>query len=111
MFNVERGHARQPEIERVHPCFPFNPDTWLREEPTDSPSPLQQMHDLETLQRANADVIVIGTPVDLRRLLRLNKPAVRLTYELEERSTPGLADRLRALSAAQPARGGPPSSA
>ncbi len=65
---------------------------------------LQQMRDLEeTLQRANAEVIVIGTPVDLRRVLRLNKPAVRVTYELEERSRPGLADLLRAWSAAQPA--------
>jgi len=50
----------------------------------------------ETLRRADADVIVIGTPVDLRRMVRLNKPAVRVTYELEERSSPGLGDLLRA---------------
>jgi len=56
-----------------------------------------QLRELEeTLHRADADVIVIGTPVDLRRMLRLNKPAVRVTYELEERSSPTLGDFVRA---------------
>jgi len=48
----------------------------------------------ETLARAEADVVVIGTPVDLRRVLRLERPAVRVTYELAERTTPTLADLL-----------------
>jgi hypothetical protein len=42
---------------------------------------------------------VIGTPVDLRRLLRLAKPAVRVSYTWEQRSGPPLevlaAERLR----------------
>ncbi len=51
----------------------------------------QQIRDLEaTLERAEADVVVIGTPVDLRRLLRLNKPAVRVTYAWEQRAGPPL---------------------
>ncbi|HEV8338522.1 MAG TPA: cyclic 2,3-diphosphoglycerate synthase [bacterium] len=48
----------------------------------------------ETLARTEADVVVIGTPVDLRRVLRLGRPAVRVTYELAERATPTLADLL-----------------
>ncbi len=35
---------------------------------------------------------MLGTPVDLRRALRLDKPAVRVTYELEESTRPGLED-------------------
>jgi len=48
----------------------------------------------ETLRRAEADVVVIGTPVDLRRLMALDLPAVRVTYELEERTTPALPELL-----------------
>lgn len=47
----------------------------------------RQVRDLEeTINRSDAEVVLIGTPVDLRRLLeRLDKPAVRVTYELAER--------------------------
>ncbi|MBI3998236.1 MAG: GTPase [Armatimonadetes bacterium] len=55
-----------------------------------------QLHELEeTLRRADAEVIVIGTPIDLRRLLRLERPAVRVSYELEERTIPTLMDLIR----------------
>ncbi|MDR5709623.1 MAG: cyclic 2,3-diphosphoglycerate synthase [Armatimonadota bacterium] len=55
----------------------------------------QQLLELEeTINRAEADVVVFGTPVDLVRILRrLNKPAVRVTYEIEER-TPQLREIL-----------------
>lgn len=46
----------------------------------------EQMRELEaTINATPADVVVIGTPIDLGRLLKLNKPAVRVRYELEER--------------------------
>ena len=45
----------------------------------------QQMKELqETLNRAPADLIVIGTPMNLGKLLKLKKPAVRITYKLQE---------------------------
>ncbi|HEY8416750.1 MAG TPA: cyclic 2,3-diphosphoglycerate synthase [Limnochordales bacterium] len=45
-----------------------------------------QMRDLEaTLNATPADAVIIGTPIDLGRLLKLNKPATRVRYELEER--------------------------
>ncbi|MDQ7066292.1 MAG: cyclic 2,3-diphosphoglycerate synthase [candidate division KSB1 bacterium] len=51
----------------------------------------QQMRDLEaTINAAECDAVVIGTPIDLRRLLKLNKPATRVTYELQEIGYPGL---------------------
>ena len=48
----------------------------------------------ETINTTPCDAIVIGTPVDLRRILNVNKPAVRATYELEEISKPTLKDLL-----------------
>lgn len=55
-----------------------------------------QLRDLEqTLQRVDADAVVVGTPVDLRRLLRLQKPAAKVHYELEEVSSPTLEELLR----------------
>ena len=55
----------------------------------------EQVADLaETINRTPADVVVIATPVDLRRLAELKKPAVRVTYELEEEGSPTLADVL-----------------
>jgi predicted GTPase len=37
----------------------------------------------ETISRTPCDVVVIGTPVDLRRVMELNKPTVRVKYELK----------------------------
>jgi predicted GTPase len=55
----------------------------------------EQIGELEgTINATPCDVVVIGTPIDLRRLLRLNKPAVRAKYELQEISKPNLEDVL-----------------
>ena len=37
----------------------------------------------ETISRTPCDVVVIGTPVDLRRVMEINKPTVRVKYELK----------------------------
>ena len=49
----------------------------------------------ETLNKADADTVIIGTPIDLRRLINLNKPAVRVRYELQEIGKPTLEDLLK----------------
>lgn len=55
----------------------------------------EQMKELEeTVNQTPADVVIIGTPIDLSRLLNLNKPAVRVHYELEELEGPSLTDVL-----------------
>jgi predicted GTPase len=36
----------------------------------------------ETIQRSDADVVVVGTPIDLARLIEINKPVVRVSYDL-----------------------------
>lgn len=50
-----------------------------------------QIAELEqTINNSPAEVVVIGTPIDLRRVMSLNKPAVRVRYELEEVGAPQL---------------------
>ncbi len=53
----------------------------------------EQRNDLrETIHRASAqaDVVIIGTPIDLAGLLDLETPSVRVYYDLEEKSGPSL---------------------
>ncbi|KAA3645809.1 MAG: GTPase [Chloroflexi bacterium] len=51
----------------------------------------EQMSELmETINRSDAELVVIGTPIDLERLLDLNKPAQRVRYELQEIGQPTL---------------------
>jgi predicted GTPase len=55
----------------------------------------KQMEDLrETIERCDADLVLIGTPIDLRRLIELDKPALRVTYKLQEMGEPTLKDVL-----------------
>ena len=55
----------------------------------------EQMEDLrETIARSDAELVLIGTPIDLRRLIELDKPALRVTYRLQELDEPGLAEIL-----------------
>jgi len=42
----------------------------------------------------SCDTVVIGTPTDIRRILTINKPTVRVKYELQEVSSPTLEDVL-----------------
>ena len=52
-----------------------------------------QRHELEeTINRTPCDVVVIATPVDLGRILNIKHPTVRVGYEIEERSRPGVTE-------------------
>jgi predicted GTPase len=54
-----------------------------------------QIRDLEeTIRRVPCDLVIIGTPIDFRRVVKLDKDAVRVTYELEEIGVPRLSDVL-----------------
>ena len=56
-----------------------------------------QTRDLEaTINNADVDMVIIGTPIDLKRVLKINKPAQRVRYELQEIGQPTLADILKA---------------
>src|SRR5437016_11190558 len=55
----------------------------------------KQMEDLrETIARSDAELVLIGTPIDLRRLIELDKPALRVSYRLQGLHEPGLAANL-----------------
>jgi predicted GTPase len=55
----------------------------------------EQVHELrETIARSDAELVLIGTPIDLRRLIDFDKPALRVTYRLQEVGEPTLADVL-----------------
>jgi predicted GTPase len=56
----------------------------------------EQTKELEaTLHAAPADLVLIGTPIDLRRVLKLNRPAQRVRYELQEIGRPTLLEVLQ----------------
>jgi predicted GTPase len=55
----------------------------------------KQMEELrETIARSDADLVLIGTPIDLRRVIELDKPALRVTYRLQEIGEPTIAQLL-----------------
>jgi predicted GTPase len=56
----------------------------------------KQIKDLEdTINKTDCDIVIIGTPIDLRKLININKPALRVTYELQEIGKPDLSDVLK----------------
>jgi predicted GTPase len=55
----------------------------------------KQIRDLEaTINRVPCEAVIIGTPIDLRRILRIKKPSTRVQYSLQELSKPDLPDVL-----------------
>jgi predicted GTPase len=48
----------------------------------------------ETIARSDADLVLIGTPIDLRRVVDFDKPALRVTYKLQELGEPTLSQLL-----------------
>ncbi len=51
----------------------------------------EMMHDLEeTINKADVDLVVSGTPIDLTRIIKINKPIQRVRYELQEIGEPTL---------------------
>ena len=56
----------------------------------------KQVRDLEdTINQVPCDTVVIGTPIDLRRIVSINKPSVRVQYSLAETGKPDLEDVLQ----------------
>ena len=57
-----------------------------------------QIRDLEaTIAQVPCDLVIVGTPIDLGRLVKIDKPIVRARYELQEIGRPDLADALAPL--------------
>jgi predicted GTPase len=54
-----------------------------------------QMNLEATIKKVDVDILVIGTPIDLTRVIKLDKPSQRIRYELQEIGQPTLEDILK----------------
>ncbi len=55
----------------------------------------EQIKDMETtINKTKCDVVLIATPIDLSRLMKINKPTVRVGYNLQEIGSPNLTEIL-----------------
>jgi predicted GTPase len=85
--SIRDTYARYPAIGPVLPAMGYGPE---------------MIHELEqTINASAADVVVVGTPIDLGRFLTLNKPVHRARYRLEEIGGPNLAALLEVRLAAR----------
>ena len=73
---IKRTFDTYPKIGILLPAMGYSP---------------RQIKDLEeTINRVPADAVIIGTPIDLARIVKIKKPAYRVTYDLEEIGEPSL---------------------
>jgi predicted GTPase len=74
--SLKQTFAAYPHMKKVLPAMGYS---------------AEQLADLEaTIAAAPADVVAIGTPIDLARLIRIDKPVVRVRYEVKDVSSPTL---------------------
>jgi predicted GTPase len=75
--SIRETFARYPHVSELLPAMGYG---------------RRQMEELrETIARSDAELVLIGTPIDLRRVIELDKPALRVTYRLQELGEPTLA--------------------
>jgi predicted GTPase len=79
--SISEIYHKYPKIGRLLPAMGYGEE---------------QVRDLqETVNRVDCEGIVIGTPIDLRRLLSFNVPTTRVRYELQEIGSPALSELLK----------------
>jgi predicted GTPase len=81
--SIAKTFAQYPGVQMVLPAMGYGEE---------------QVRELEaTIARVPCDVVVIGTPIDLRRLIAIGAPTVRVQYDLQEIGKPDLGDVLAPL--------------
>ncbi len=79
--SIRRTYAKYPTTGNVLPAMGYGEE---------------QVRELEaTINNAEVDLVIIGTPIDLNRVLKINKPSQRVRYELQEIGQPTLEDLLK----------------
>lgn len=79
--SIRTTYQAYPHLEAVLPAMGYDPT---------------MIHELEqTIDAAEADVVVVGTPIDLGRFLKVNKPIQRARYEVQEIGQPTLEEVIR----------------
>jgi len=83
--SIKELYAKWPQLANVVPAMGYSED---------------QLRELEaTINAADCDVVVTGTPIDLGRLITSRHPIRHVRYELEEVGSPTLADVLEPIVA------------
>jgi predicted GTPase len=78
--SISETYKKYPDTGEILPAMGYSP---------------QQIKDLEsTIQNTPCDTVIVGTPMDLRRIVQIDKPCARVTYELEETGKPDLEEIL-----------------
>jgi predicted GTPase len=78
--SIEKAYKDYPHLGKVLPALGYNSD---------------QLRELEkTINSTPCDIVILGTPANLAKLLKLNKPAVHAKYKLEEIGSPNLEEIL-----------------
>jgi len=76
--SVKQAYEHYPQITDVLPALGYFP---------------QQLADLaQTIRNANPDTVIIGTPIDLRRVVSIECPSTRVRYDLREHEPQVLSD-------------------
>jgi predicted GTPase len=79
--SIDETYRKYPNAEGILPAMGYS---------------AKQIEELEqTIQATPCDVVVIGTPIDLTRILRIEKPMVRVRYELRETTEGVIEDEVR----------------
>ncbi len=81
--SIKKAYEKYPHIGNLIPALGY--------------SKLQMEELSKSINRAPADVVIIGTPVDLRKFLKFNKPAVKVNYELKEKQGNVLEEMIKKL--------------
>jgi predicted GTPase len=81
--SIKRTYEKYPHLGAVLPAMGYGE---------------KQIKDLEaTIAAINCDSLVLGTPIDLRRIMTISKPAVHVGYEIRETTKPTLDEILRTV--------------
>ncbi len=76
--SIAQAYKKYPRLGPVVPALGYYP---------------RQLQELrETIARSDCDSVVIATPIDLRRVIQLDKPSTRVRYELDEHDPAALRD-------------------
>lgn len=78
--SIKAAYAKYPHLGQLLPALGYYGE---------------QLEDLrQTIDRADCDTVLIGTPIDLKRVVEINKPSTRVSYELELHTPTALKDAI-----------------
>jgi predicted GTPase len=84
--SIEKTFEEFPHLWRVLPAMGYSD---------------RQRHELEeTIKRVPCDLVIVATPIDLARAIKLDKPSVRVRYEVQEIGEPAITQMLEEFTLA-----------